>query len=75
MTFDDHQYQDHSLREKDDEINRLTNQIQEGEAKLSNVLGEFTTFRAKAQEMIIEKDEELNKFKGRSPDGKTPEEI
>jgi len=25
--------------------------------------------------MIIGKDEELNKFKGRSPGGKTPEEI
>ncbi|CDW85360.1 abc transporter family protein [Stylonychia lemnae] len=68
MELEDPKYRliEQTLRERDEEVEKLQNYNQELDSKLQQLLGEFSQFRNKAQQMLTSKDEELDKFKGRS---------
>ena len=55
-----------SLKEKDDELERVKTHNSELENKLYKLLTEFQQFRNKAQQMLSSKDDELDKLKGRT---------
>lgn len=61
--------------EKDEEIEKLQVHNHELDSKLQKLLTEFSTFRSKAQQMLVLKDEELEKVRGHgrpSPSQKPP---
>jgi hypothetical protein len=55
-----------SLREKDEELDKQHIFNNELDTKLQKILTEYSQFRTRAQQMMISKEEEIDKLKGRS---------
>jgi SMC interacting uncharacterized protein involved in chromosome segregation len=53
------------LREKEAECDKITQYSIDIEGRYQKLIGDFQMFRNKAQQMLSQKDEELDKLKGR----------
>lgn len=60
-----HRMMEQTLREKEDEIEKLQMHNQELDMKLQKLLSEFSQFRAKAHLMLANKEEEIDKLKSK----------